>query len=78
MTMFFLPATSYAAILSMPFFAQAEWMVKSERAWLWVVLSIPSTVVAFGIFYLYVRRGDKEIEKDKDGDIELGGLDDLA
>jgi hypothetical protein len=76
MTMFFLPATSYAAILSMPFFSQAPWMADADRAWLWVTLSIPSTIVAFAIFYLYVRQGDKEIEKDKDEDIELNAYDD--
>lgn len=65
LTMFFLPATSFAAVLSMPFFAQDSWMGKGERAWLWVVLSVPSTMVAFGIFWFYVRKGDKEIQMDE-------------
>lgn len=62
LTMFFLPATSFAAILSMPFFAQDSWMGKGERAWVWVLLSVPSTVVAFVIFWFYVRKGDKEMQ----------------
>jgi len=42
-------------------------MARSQRAWLWVVLSIPSTVIAFAVFLLYVRKGDKEIERIKMG-----------
>ena len=76
LTMFFLPATSFAAILSMPFFAQDSWMGKGGRAWVWVVLSVPSTVVAFGIFWFYVRKGDKEMEMDerKEGDGDNGSV----
>ena len=78
MTMFFLPATSYAAILSMPFFSQTPWMVTVDRVWLWVVLTIPSTIVAFAIYYLYGRRGEKETEMDKDNDIGMNGFDVMA
>jgi hypothetical protein len=63
----------------MPFFSQHPWIATIDRAWLWVTLTIPSTAIAFAIFYLFTRRGDKAIEADsereaegEDGDVELG------
>jgi Mg2+ and Co2+ transporter CorA len=76
MTMFFLPATSFAAVLSMPFFSQSPWMGKIDRAWLWVALSIPSTAIAFAVFYMCTRRGDREIERNHD--VELDSVEEQA
>ena len=76
MTMFFLPATSCAAVLSMPSFSQSPLMGKSECIWLWAATSIPFTLLAFGVFHMYTRRGDREIERNHD--VELDPVEEQA
>ncbi|KAG8533434.1 uncharacterized protein KY384_002217 [Bacidia gigantensis] len=48
-TMLFLPGTSFAAILSMPFFDNS--LKDSSRIWVWVILTVPSTMVAFAYYF---------------------------
>ncbi|KAN0113226.1 hypothetical protein V8E51_006177 [Hyaloscypha variabilis] len=56
-TMFFLPGTSFASFLSMPFFTQA--LSDSPRTcWIWLVCTIPSTIAAFA-FYIYWRHREQ-------------------
>jgi hypothetical protein len=43
------------AILATPFFSQHRWMNEAKQIWIWVVLTIPSTILAF-IFYAYWKR----------------------
>lgn len=55
--MFFLPGTSFAAVLSMPFFDN-DWMKGPSRFWLWIVITIPSTVLAFAFYFYRQSRND--------------------
>ena len=63
--MLFLPGTSFAAILSMPFFEND--LKQVSRLWLWVVLTVPSTMIAF-IFYFWRQSRDNAKSTE---DIEL-------
>ncbi|KAJ9620743.1 hypothetical protein H2204_012153 [Knufia peltigerae] len=56
LTTFFLPGTSFAAILSMPFFSQNSWMGEASRVWLWVALTIPATALAFAFYQFWKAR----------------------
>ncbi len=70
------PDHEYQAILSLPFFTQQPWMEKTSRIWLWVALTVPSTLLAFVVFLIFVRKGNRSIatphgdDKD-DGDLEM-------
>lgn len=78
LTMFFLPGTSYAAILAMPFFAQQKWMGEATRIWIWVVLTAPSTALAIAFYWWWTRRGmDSSPKPEQDGhvDLEMNHLD---
>ncbi|RYP11601.1 hypothetical protein DL766_010026 [Monosporascus sp. MC13-8B] len=57
LTMFFLPGTSFAAVLAIPFFGENEWMNDSSKVWLWVVLTIPSTAILFLVYWWRKRQG---------------------
>ncbi|KAH8900299.1 hypothetical protein GQ53DRAFT_816313 [Thozetella sp. PMI_491] len=57
LTMLFLPATSFAAILSMPFFAQQSWMNDADHVWLWIILTVPSTAISIAAYDLFTKRG---------------------
>jgi hypothetical protein len=58
LTVFFLPGTSFAAILAMPFFSTNRWTNDTGKIWIWIVLTVPSTVVAFLFYILWKRRED--------------------
>ncbi|KAG5659918.1 hypothetical protein KAF25_003440 [Fusarium avenaceum] len=49
-TMFFLPGATFAALLSMPFFDNDNWLSQASRFWVWVALTFPFTIACF-IFY---------------------------
>jgi cytochrome c oxidase assembly factor CtaG len=44
------------ALLSMPFFANAAYLKNVSRFWIWVVLTVPSTSLAFVFFRVWQRR----------------------
>ena len=50
------------ALLAMPFFTQNPWLDKVSTFWVWVVLTVPSTGLAF-VFYLYWKRRGKRCPK---------------
>jgi len=58
--MLFLPGTSFAAILSMPFFN--DQLKSPSRFWLWVVLTLPSTMMAFAFYFWRKSRNNAESE----------------
>jgi hypothetical protein len=60
LTMFFLPGTSYAALLSMPFFSNSDYLKDVGKLWVWIVLTVPSTVVAFLIYLRIMRRAQRK------------------
>lgn len=43
----------------MPFFTQHIWMQDATKAWLWVVLTVPTTVLASLIYFSFTRRALK-------------------
>ncbi len=53
----------------MPFFSNNEWIRGPSRFWLWIVLTIPSTGLAFA-FYLY-RKSRNSTKIDTEHDIEM-------
>ncbi|KAL2068417.1 hypothetical protein VTL71DRAFT_16515 [Oculimacula yallundae] len=57
-TMFFLPGTSFATFLSMPFFDSMTYLNNPRTCWIWVTCTIPSTIVAFA-FYFYWRHREQ-------------------
>ncbi|KAL9131757.1 MAG: hypothetical protein Q9217_000362 [Psora testacea] len=65
LTMFFLPGTSFAAILATPFFATNSWMTHAARFWLWFVLTVPSTGLAI-LYYKYWRNSRDPGHKEKE------------
>ncbi|RYP44186.1 hypothetical protein DL768_009334 [Monosporascus sp. mg162] len=68
LTMFFLPGTSFAALLALPFFGEDDWMNDTSQVWLWIVLTIPSTAILFLIYWwrkrqeLRASRQEEELE----------------
>lgn len=74
LTMFFLPATSFAALLAMPFFANNKYMTDYRRVWIWAVLTVPSTTVAYAFYHFWRKREGKK--KPKMGeDLEMNHVD---
>lgn len=59
LTMFFLPATSFAAILAMPFFATNEFLMDSRTVWIWIVLTVPTTGVAYTFYHFWSKHEEK-------------------
>lgn len=57
-TMFFLPGASFSAFLAMPFFQGNTWLSHTSRLWIWLALTVPSTLLAFA-FYIYWRRREE-------------------
>lgn len=83
--MLFLPATSFAvsihaiigelllmlskAILSMPFFDGSPYLTNPARAWIWAVVTVVVTSMAFVVFFHVIRQQKRALEYDeKDGD----------
>lgn len=66
--MFFLPGTSVAAILSMPFFDDD--LQGASKAWLWVVLTLPLTIAPFAFYFWRQSRNHAQ----KDDSIEMTPL----
>lgn len=68
LTMAFLPATSFAAVLSMPFFNQEAWLSDPAKIWLWVVLTIPTTALSAFVYFLFTRKELKRNAQSSQGD----------
>lgn len=50
------------AFLAMPFFATSHYLSNAAKVWIWVVCTVPSTIVAF-TFYFYWKRRDKQARR---------------
>ena len=48
----------------MPFFTQSPYLTTTSNAWLWVVLTVAFTSVAFGVFLHVTNRQNKAGAKD--------------
>jgi hypothetical protein len=73
LTMFFLPATAFAALLAMPFFATNKYLTDDQQVWVWVVLTVPSTGVAYA-FYHFWRKREENKPPNKDRDLEMNHI----
>ncbi|RFU25086.1 hypothetical protein B7463_g11250, partial [Scytalidium lignicola] len=71
LTTFFLPGTSFAAILSMPFFADTHWMQEMNRLWVWIVLTVPATTLCFIYYMIWTRNESRQIKKTAKDEEEL-------
>ncbi|KAK6062988.1 hypothetical protein SCUP515_12830 [Seiridium cupressi] len=69
-TMFFLPAATFAALLSMPFFSNNDWFSEASRIWLWIVLTVPATLACFMFYKIWGSRVPSCID-DGNEDIEM-------
>ncbi|RYC88374.1 hypothetical protein BFJ63_vAg8772 [Fusarium oxysporum f. sp. narcissi] len=72
-TVLFLPGTSFAAILAMPFFTgDSSPFDKPDLIWVWVALTVPATIVCFGFYLAWkqreTRRREQRVSSD---DVEL-------
>ncbi|KAF2659690.1 hypothetical protein K491DRAFT_689038 [Lophiostoma macrostomum CBS 122681] len=87
LTVLFLPGTSIAAVLSMPFFSgsgQGEggggegegWMSRVGGVWVWVVLTVPVTALCFAFYRVWGRRRDRRERGEGGGGGEDGDGDD--
>jgi len=54
----------------MPFFSQNTWVANASRFWLWVVLTVPSTMLAFA-FFTYWKRRDMKRKQEANDDLEM-------
>ncbi|KAK3385217.1 hypothetical protein B0H63DRAFT_180382 [Podospora didyma] len=68
LTMTFLPATSFAAILSMPFFTQSTYLTLPSTAWIWAILTSAFTTVAFLVFRHVTKQQRAWADADESGD----------
>ncbi|KAI0430425.1 hypothetical protein F5Y09DRAFT_307788 [Xylaria sp. FL1042] len=83
-TLLFLPGTSFAAIFAMPFFTDTQALKTPTQVWIWAVLSVITTSLAFAIFYhvnnrparvIHTDNGTKQGEESgSGGGIELSNL----
>jgi hypothetical protein len=58
----------------MPFFANNEWLGDASRFWVWVILTVPSTALAFAFYIYWKRHNDARNGKMTlpESDFELG------
>jgi hypothetical protein len=71
----------FKALLAMPFFSSNEYLTTPTRIWVWIVLTIPSTALAFFIYRKVMRRaqqkynlGDEEMQEPSSGNDEQQAL----
>ncbi|KAI1311474.1 hypothetical protein F5Y03DRAFT_343226 [Xylaria venustula] len=60
LTLAFLPATSYAAILATPFFNQNKFLDDPKKVWVWIVLTVPTTFFALLVYGVFTKRALRE------------------
>lgn len=69
-TLLILWCTYTQAILAMPFFTDNEWIKNVDKFWVWVLMTVPATGLAF-MFYLFWRRRELMRKRRKDEQVEL-------
>ncbi|KAH7157288.1 hypothetical protein B0J13DRAFT_167676 [Dactylonectria estremocensis] len=72
-TVLFLPGTSFAAVLAMPFFTgESSPFNRPDLIWVWVVLTVPATIICFGFYLSWKQRETRRREQRVSSeDIEL-------
>ncbi|KAK4197912.1 hypothetical protein QBC40DRAFT_284633 [Triangularia verruculosa] len=72
LTAFFLPGTSFAAILAMPFFNDDDsFLAGPEKIWIWVVFTVPATLLCFGFYISWSRMQTRRRARDMPADVEM-------
>jgi amino acid permease len=61
----------------MPFFAQVTWLDDPAKAWIWVILTAPTTVICFLVYRFYTKKELKLLRKSEESheEDELESLD---
>ena len=54
----------------MPFFNDQPWLQNATRAWVWVLLTIPSTLLAVLFYFPFTRRSLAARKRKSRSDIE--------
>jgi hypothetical protein len=59
----------------MPFFNQNKWLDDASKFWVWIVLTIPSTGLAFAFYTFWKHRSENGSKKliNENEDVELHG-----
>ncbi|VUC25168.1 unnamed protein product [Clonostachys rosea] len=60
-TMAFLPAATFATILSMPFFSDEPWLKEADRFWVWILLTVPATAGCFTFYRLWRKKSQRKV-----------------
>jgi len=47
----------------MPFFSDNPWLKDASKFWLWVVLTVPSTGLAFAFYVYWKRRSEEKFKR---------------
>jgi hypothetical protein len=55
------------AVLAMPFFDDDPWMKKVNKFWVWIILTVPCTALAF-TFYMMWRKRETDRKKKRADD----------
>ena len=55
----------------MPFFTNNKWIADANRIWVWILLTVPSTTLAFLFYMLWKRKESKTMISDEEETVEL-------
>ncbi|TAQ87716.1 hypothetical protein B7494_g3948 [Chlorociboria aeruginascens] len=57
------------AMFAMPFFSQTKYLTASSQVWIWVMLTVISTIIAFIGFNYVIKRGEGSVDPELDYDL---------
>lgn len=69
LTLFFLPGTSFSAVLAMPFFTTNTYLTNARHFWIWIALTVPTTAIAYAVYHFW-RQHDEKRESNRHEDLE--------
>ncbi|CAI6079784.1 unnamed protein product [Clonostachys chloroleuca] len=65
-TMAFLPAATFATVLSMPFFSDNPWLKEADRFWVWILLTVPATGGCFLFYRLWRKNSQRKVADEEE------------
>uniref|UniRef100_A0A8H7NEL6 Uncharacterized protein n=1 Tax=Bionectria ochroleuca TaxID=29856 RepID=A0A8H7NEL6_BIOOC len=65
-TMAFLPAATFATILSMPFFSDNPWLKEADRFWVWILFTVPATAGCFLFYRLWRKKSQRKVADEEE------------
>ena len=55
----------------MPFLGDNQWMSGADKIWVWLVLTIPTTMLCFWVYLAWSRRESGRKARTTRGDLEM-------